>query len=351
MANRLGGSVKTGLVVKATKVPATVPAVNLAMAGRQLGAVMQVIAVMNYKGGVGKTTLTANLGAEVAARGHKVLLIDLDPQANLTFSFYSVDQWREDLRKDTTIMRWYEGDSPGREVELHRLVVTPPLVNAQVAESGGRLDLIASHLKLIDIDLQLAAQLGGGTTLAGAKQKFLDLHGCLARALRHETFQEYDLVLIDCAPNFGLVTKTAIVASDHVLVPAKADYLSTLGIPYLAGHCDELVAEYNDYVNHGARRPDDHLIDTRFLGVVFTMVKIYAGKPIGGQQYYMEDIRLNAEMAVLTGVVRDSPRHFGDAGENGVPAVLRGPVTDEVVVEFRRLATEILDAVEAGARR
>lgn len=312
---------------------------------------VQVIAIMNYKGGVGKTTLTANLAAEVANRGHRVLMIDLDPQANLTFSFYSVEQWGEELRKDTTIMRWYEGDMPGRDVDLQDLVVTPPLVNRQLEETGGRLDLISSHLKLIDIDLRLAARLGAGTTLGESKRKFLDLHGCLARALRHETFQEYDLVLIDCAPNFGLVTKTAIVASDHVLVPAKADYLSTLGIQYLAGNCDELVAEYNDYVNHGTKSDGDRAIMTRFIGVVFTMVKFHAKKPIGTQRYYMEDVRLNNDISVLNGMMRDSPRHFGDAGENGIPAILRAPVTDDVVVEFRALATEILDAASAGGQR
>lgn len=310
---------------------------------------MKVITVMNYKGGVGKTTLTANLGAEIANRGHRVLLIDLDPQANLTFSFYSVEQWREDLRKDTTIMRWFEGDVPGRDVALHDLIVTPPIVNDQLAESGGRLDLVSSHLKLIDMDLRLAARLGGGTTIGESKRKFLDLHGCLARALEDAVFQEYDLVLIDCAPNFGLITKTAIVASDHVLVPAKADYLSTLGIQYLAGNCHELVAEYNDYANHGRPAGSEKTIETRFIGVVFTMVKYYAGKPIGTQQYYIEDVRLNSEMHVLSGAVRDSPKYFGDAGENGVPAVLRAPVTDEVVVEFRRLTTEILDAIGTGA--
>ncbi|MBU2668392.1 AAA family ATPase [Actinoplanes bogorensis] len=331
------------------QVPVSTVIVTVSGVGHE-GISMKVIAVMNYKGGVGKTTLTANLGAEIANRGHKVLLIDLDPQANLTFSFYSVAQWREELRKDTTIMRWYEGDSPGRDVGLHELIVSPPIVNEQLDGTGGKLDLISSHLKLIDMDLRLAARLGGGTTLGESKRKFLELHGCLARALRHESFQEYDLVLIDCAPNFGLITKTAIVASDHVLVPAKADYLSTLGISYLDGNCHDLVAEYNDYVTHGQRDNVNETIETRFLGVVFTMVKIYAGKPIATQQYYMEDVRVNANMDVLGGTMRDSPKYFGDAGESGVPAVLRAPVTDDVVVEFRKLATEILDGIGGKAR-
>jgi chromosome partitioning protein len=309
---------------------------------------MHIVAVMNYKGGVGKTTLTANLGAEIAGRGHKVLLIDLDPQSNLTFSFYSVEDWKENLRKDSTIMRWYEGDMPGREVDLHNLIVSPPLVNQAIEGAGGRLDLISSHLKLIDIDLRLAARLGGGTTIGEIKRKFLDLHGCLARALEADTFREYDLVLIDCAPNFGLVTKTAIVASDYVLVPAKADYLSTLGISYLQGNCDDLVIEYNDYVGHGGGRGADKMIEPRFLGVVFTMIKVYANKPISAQQNYIEEVRQNSQIRVLDGMVRDSPRHFGDAGENGVPAVLRAPVDDEVAIEFRRLTQEIVDSLGSG---
>ena len=305
---------------------------------------MQVVAVMNYKGGVGKTTLTANLGAEIASRGHKVLLIDLDPQANLTFSFYSIDQWIEDLRKDSTIMRWYEGDMPGREIGLHEVVATPREVNDKVEDDGGRLDLIPSHLKLIDIDLRLAARLGGGTTLGESKRKFLDLHGSLLRALKAEDFREYDLVLIDCAPNFGLVTKTAIVASDWVLVPARADYLSTLGINYLEGNCNELVAEYNEYASHGQASKSDE-ISPRFLGVVFTMVKFYANKPIGTQQNYIEEVRANSQIPVFTGVVRDSARHFGDAGEAGIPAILRAPIDDEVAVEFRALTKEIIDGM------
>ncbi|MET7997450.1 AAA family ATPase [Amycolatopsis sp. NPDC005232] len=315
---------------------------------------MRVVAVMNYKGGVGKTTLTANLGAVAAARGLRVLLVDLDPQTNLTFSFYSVADWQERLKDGRTIKQWYDGEMPGRDVSLADLVVTPERVNKALAGTGGQLDLISSHLGLIDIDLELAARLGGATTLDGSKRKFLDLHGCLRNALQDSQFQEYDLVLIDCAPNFGLVTKTAIVASEQILVPAKADYLSTLGLDYLYGNCDSLVKQFNDFANHNRSTQDQWPIDPQFLGVVFTMVQIYSQQVTLAQHGYIEQVRLNSQVPLLENKVRNSPRHFGDAGESGVPAMVRtSAAKDEVVREFDLLADEILGALEltqAGAR-
>ena len=307
---------------------------------------MRVVAVMNYKGGVGKTTLTANLGAVAASRGLRVLLLDLDPQTNLTFSFFSVDDWHDRLKDTRTIKQWYEGEIPGRDVSLADLVVTPERVNRVLKNTTtGQLDLISSHLGLIDIDLELAARLGGTTTLDGSKRKFLDLHGCLRNALKDDNFTKYDLVLIDCAPNFGLVTKTAIVASEHILVPAKADYLSTLGLDYLAGNCSGLVQQFNDYVNHKRGSGDYRPIDPGFLGVVFTMVQIYSQQVTLAQHTYIEEVRLNSVVPVLKNKIRNSPRHFGDAGESGVPAMLRTTGKDEVVREFDQLADEVLGAL------
>lgn len=69
---------------------------------------MSVVSVINYKGGVGKTTLTANIGAELAARGRKVLLVDLDPQSSLTFSFYRPAEFES----RPTVLPWFEDTSP-----------------------------------------------------------------------------------------------------------------------------------------------------------------------------------------------------------------------------------------------
>ncbi|WP_410610111.1 ParA family protein [Amycolatopsis sp. lyj-109] len=313
---------------------------------------MRVVAVMNYKGGVGKTTLTANLGAVAASRGLRVLLLDLDPQTNLTFSFFSIDDWHERLADSRTIKQWYGAELPGRDIPLSHLVVSPERVNDVLAGTGGRIDLISSHLGLIDIDLELAALLGGTTTLDGSKRRFLDLHGCLRQALQDGFFAEYDLVLIDCAPNFGLVTKTAIAASERILVPAKADYLSTLGLDYLVGNCTGLVQQFNDFVHHKGGGREHEPIEPEFLGVVFTMVQIYSQQVTAAQHGYIQEVQVNSQVPVLKSHIRNSPRHFGDAGENGVPAMLRATGRDEVVREFDELADEVLSALSlSGDRR
>src|SRR5688572_4625570 len=104
-------------------------------------SLVSVVSVLNYKGGVGKTTVTANLGADMAARGRRVLLIDLDPQSSLTFSFYRPQEWEQSLA-ERTAMQWYASHSwTGTPTKLAETVVTPPRVNKLVS---GRLDLIPS---------------------------------------------------------------------------------------------------------------------------------------------------------------------------------------------------------------
>lgn len=299
--------------------------------------VVTVVSVINYKGGVGKTTLTANLGAELAYRGRWVLLIDLDPQASLTFSFYSPQSWEQDLADEHTILQWFASVlSTGPTDPLPGYVVTPPAVNELISRAGeGRLDLVASHLSLMDADLDLAADLGGSRFQHGSP-RYLELHRSLAVALADPGFARYDLILIDCPPNFTMVTRTAIVASDHLLVPAKPDYLSTLGIGYLRRKLSELVRDFNRVAVAG---PDQ--INPTILGVVFNMIQYASSGPILASRGYLT-LPDEIEIPAFRQLVRENKTLFASAGQQGIPAVLTHGGNVTVQYELQQLASELL---------
>src|ERR1700752_460157 len=105
---------------------------------------MDVVAVINYKGGVGKTTVTANLAGELANRGRKVLLLDTDPQASLTFSFVTPDYWDSNYKSGKTIKTWFDAVSRGEEPRpLTDFIISPPTVNSVFKRGGthGSIDL------------------------------------------------------------------------------------------------------------------------------------------------------------------------------------------------------------------
>lgn len=305
---------------------------------------MKIISIINYKGGVGKTTVTSNISAELARRGKRVLLLDMDAQASLTFSFISPDYWDTYIKDAHTIKNYFDNISQGvAPPPLSQLVIQPTNINNYLRSSGclGSIDLISSHLGLINVDLELATLLGGAN-LNQAKLNYIKVHGRLRDSLAHyASTNNYDVVLIDCPPNFNIVTKNALIASDQILIPAKPDYLSTLGIDYLHRSVRQLINEFNEFASMDVNIRNANPVS---LGVVFTMIQLYANNPISSQQQFIsQTIRLG--VPTFNSYFRENKSIFASAPQDGIPVVLheysQGTYSD-VVSEINSFVDEFL---------
>jgi len=306
---------------------------------------MEIVSVINYKGGVGKTTVTSNLAADLAWNGKSVLLLDMDAQASLTFSFMAPDYWDKNIKETRTIKSWFDCISQANPtMPLSDLRVRPDVVNnfLKSKKRTGCVDLISSHLGLINVDLELATLLGGASPTQ-TQQKYLKVHGKLREELNKMSAEmKYDIVLIDCPPNFNIVTKNALIASDKILIPAKPDYLSTLGIDYLKKSVESLISDFNWYASKDKVYSE---VNPEFLGVVFTMIQITSGKPISAQQQYISQTK-RLGVPVFDTMFRENKTIFADAPRNGMPVVLNsysnGTYSD-IVEEIEGFVTEFSD--------
>jgi chromosome partitioning protein len=129
------------------------------------------------------------------------------------------------------------------------------------------------------------------------------------------------------------------VASDYLLIPAKPDYLSTIGISYLNRSVRSLLDDYNDYVKTDDEDFDKQ-ISPKILGVVFTMIQVYGGKPISILRQYIQQTK-NLEISVFTHSLRENKNLFSDAPTYGVPVVL----VDENSQTHRDIINEIENIV------
>src|SRR3954454_23562765 len=146
---------------------------------------MRIIAFMNQKGGVGKTTTTVNLGADLAELGRRVCLVDLDPQAHLTIN-YGVEPASEDVPSLYDV-----------------LVDEMPIVEA-MRKVDERITLVPSSIDLAAAEIELVSVLGRETLL----KKRLE-------AAQHE----FDYILLDCPPSLGLLTINALAVATEVIIP------------------------------------------------------------------------------------------------------------------------------------
>ena len=171
----------------------------------------RVLAIANQKGGVGKTTTAVNLGVYLAAAGQRVLLIDVDAQANATSSL--------GFDKHTLPTSIYNTLVDGKAL-------------AEVIVPSGRagLDLAPASVQLAGAEVELVPLMAREHRLARALDKVRD---------------RYDVVLIDCPPSLGLLTLNALAAADGVVIPLQSEYLALEGLMQLRQTIDLVVGHVN----------------------------------------------------------------------------------------------------------
>lgn len=173
------------------------------------------LAIANQKGGVAKTTSVASIGAALAEMGHSVLLVDLDPQACLTFSL-GIDP--EDL-----------------EVSVHHVLTKGVDPSEVILETEDGVDLLPATIELARAEADLLTRTGREHVIKGVVEQLA------------EDEAGYDWILLDCPPSLGVLTVAALTAADGVLVPLQCETLSHRGV----GQLLDTVHDVRRFTNRG----------------------------------------------------------------------------------------------------
>ena len=250
----------------------------------------RVIAVANQKGGVGKTTTTVSLAAGLAELGRRVLLVDLDPQANATSGL--------GLRKEIG-------------ASLYRALVDGTSASPYVRQTPvASLDCIPSEIDLAGCEVEIARM-----------PDYLHRLRTALDPLRAE--DRYDYILLDCSPSLGLLTMNVLCAADGVIIPLQCEYFALEGLSVMV----KLIEQLRDGANPGVG----------IEGIVMTM---YDGRTNLSQLVVQDVIAHFGERVFETLIPRNV--RLSEAPSHGLPITVYSPQSTGAAA-YRQLARELLE--------
>lgn len=255
----------------------------------------RVIAIANQKGGVGKTTTAINLAGAMSEMGHRVLCVDMDPQANLSaglgVNLNAVDRSMADVLTDgrTTI----------------DAIVIP-------TDTPG-VDIAPAHIDLASTEGELFSAIGREMILRDALDGRIE--------------DRWDYVLIDCPPNLGLLTVNSLVAADSVIIPVQTQYYAMKGLNNLVKVINTIRLKLNR--------------DLRILGLLPTF---FDGRTNLARDM-LDELRVVGNHHVFNTIIRTTVK-LGEAPLVGRPITVYAS-SSEAARAYRELAREVIDLVQA----
>ena len=223
------------------------------------------IAIVNQKGGTGKTTTCENLGVGLAAEGKKVLLVDADPQGSLTIS-----------------MGWQKPD----ELPVTLSTLMQKAMNDQCIPPGEGVLHHAEGVDLIPANIELAG-LEVALVNTMSREKML-------KQVLDSAKQDYDYILLDCTPSLGMLTINALAAADTALIPVQAQYLSAKGLEQLLQTINKVHRQINPSSAQRAAKPERADVPRHFSGAEHWAHGAGAGKQCLSGQLHRPEAQLQS---------------------------------------------------------